>query len=50
MNHLIKLFADNRGRGCFKAEKSADEATVYVYDYITSDDYFGGVSAIVHSG
>ena len=46
MKHLIQLFADNRGRGYFKAEQSVEEATVYVYDYITSDDYFGGVSAI----
>jgi len=46
MKHLLKLLADNRGRGFVRAEKGADEATVYLYDAIVSDDYFGGVSAI----
>ncbi len=46
MKHLHKLLADNRGRGFVRAEKSADEATVYLYDAIVADDYFGGVSAI----
>jgi len=43
---LARLLASNRGRGLFKAEASGDEATVWLYDYITSDDYYGGVSAI----
>lgn len=46
MKHLIKLLADNRGVGFFKAEQTGDEATLYLYDTIVSDDYFGGVSAI----
>lgn len=46
MKHLLKLLADNRGRGFVRAEKGADEATVYLYDAIVSDDYWGGVSAI----
>lgn len=46
MKHLFKLLADNRGIGFFKAEQGADEATLYLYDTIVSDDYFGGVSAI----
>lgn len=45
MNPLLKLLADNRGRGLFRAETNGDEATLYVYDTIVSDDYFGGVSA-----
>lgn len=44
-NPLIKLLADNRGRGCFRAEASGDEATLYLYDAIVSDSYWGGVSA-----
>lgn len=44
-NPLIKLLADNRGRGCFRAEKAGDEATLYLYDAIVSDSYWGGVSA-----
>lgn len=46
MKHLLKLLADNRGRGFVRAENGADEATVYLYDAIVSDDYWGGVSAI----
>lgn len=45
MNHLLKLLADNRGRGQFRAEATGDEATIYIYDAIVSDDYWGGVSA-----
>lgn len=43
--NLQKLLIDNRGRGVFKAESSGDEATLYLYDVIVSDDYFGGVGA-----
>jgi len=42
---LLKLLNDNRGRGQFRAEKNGDEATIYLYDVIVSDDYWGGVSA-----
>lgn len=45
MNPLLKLLADNRGRGLFRAETNGDEATLYVYDAIVSDDFWGGVSA-----
>lgn len=43
---LLKLLADNRGKGLFRAESTGDEATIYLYDVITSDDFWGGVSAI----
>lgn len=47
MNGLMRLMAENRGRGFFRAEKSSDDdASVYLYDVIVSDDYFGGVSAM----
>lgn len=45
MKHLLKLLADNRGRGQFRAERTAEDATVYLYDAIVSDDILGGVSA-----
>lgn len=45
MNQLNKLLADNRGRGLFKAEANGNEATLYLYDVIVSDDYYGGVGA-----
>lgn len=46
-NGLMALIANNRGRGMFRAESTGqDEATVWLYDVIVSDDYFGGVSAI----
>lgn len=47
MTPHIKVLAMNKGRGSFKAEKSADEATVYLYDAIVSSadeaEWFGGV-------
>lgn len=43
---LLKLLADNRGKGLFKAESNGDEATVYLYDVIVIDDFWGGVSAL----
>jgi len=44
---LNKLLVDNRGKGLFRVENvSLDEATVYLYDIIVSDSFFGGVSAI----
>ena len=43
---LLKLLADNRGKGMFKAENNGDEATIYLYDVIVSDDFWGGVSAL----
>jgi ATP-dependent Clp protease protease subunit len=45
-NTLIKLLALNKGRGSFSVEAKAEEATIYLYDAIVSDNYFGGVSAI----
>lgn len=45
MKPLLKLLAENRGRGQFRAESHGDDATLYLYDVIVSDDYFGGVSA-----
>lgn len=43
--HLLKLLALNKGRGQFKTEQTGDEATLYLYDTIVSDDYWGGVGA-----
>jgi ATP-dependent Clp protease, protease subunit len=45
MKQLYQLLAQNRGAGFFKAEKKGDEATLYLYDVIVADDYWGGVSA-----
>lgn len=47
-NGLMALLANNRGRGFFRAEAASDtgEATLYLYDVIVSDDYWGGVSAL----
>lgn len=45
-NGLMALLAANRGRGMFRAEAKDNEATVWLYDAIVSDDYWGGVSAI----
>lgn len=45
MNKLMRLLADNRGVGVFKAEAVGNEATIYLYDAIVSDAYWGGVSA-----
>lgn len=45
MKPLLKLLADNRGLGQFRAESGKDEATLYLYDVIVSDDYLGGVGA-----
>lgn len=44
-NPLIALLIDNKGKGFFRAEASGDEATIYLYDVIVSDDYWGGISA-----
>lgn len=47
MHPLNKLLALNKGRGYFRADTSNGEsATLWLYDYITSDDAWGGVSAI----
>lgn len=46
-NPINRLLADNRGRGLFRVENSADETTIYLYDIIVSDSSWGGgVSAI----
>jgi len=47
MTPLIKLLALNKGKGFFKSEiVNTEEATLYVYDIIVSDNYFGGIAAI----
>lgn len=43
---LIKLLALNNRRGQFRAEKTSEAATVYLYDVIVSDSYWGGVDPI----
>ena len=48
MNPYLKLMVANKGRGQFKAEATAQEATVYVYDAIVNSDveaeWYGGVA------
>ncbi|OIO03161.1 MAG: peptidase S14 [Desulfovibrionaceae bacterium CG1_02_65_16] len=47
-NQLMRLLRDNaqaRARLPLKAEVSGDEATLYLYDVIVSDDYWGGIGA-----
>ena len=47
-NRLMQLLRDNakaEARKPIRAEVNGDEATVYLYDVIVSDDYWGGVSA-----
>jgi len=50
MKPLLKLLTENRGRGQFRAETGADEATVYLYDTIVSDAetaaWWGGVDPL----
>lgn len=47
MNPLLKLLALNQGKGFFKAEAAnAESATLYIYDVIVSDSYWGGIAAI----
>ncbi|PHQ63247.1 MAG: peptidase S14 [Sphingobium sp.] len=44
MNPLLKLLALNKGKGQpIRAESGNDEDTIYIYDVITSDDFWGGV-------
>ena len=46
-NGLFALLAANKGRGKFHAQATGDnEATIWLYDAIVSDDYWGGVSAL----
>lgn len=46
-NGLLALLAANRGRGQFRAEATGgEEATIWLYDVIVRDDYWGGVSAL----
>lgn len=46
-NGLFALLAANKGRGQFHAQATGqDEATIWLYDAIVRDDYFGGVSAL----
>ena len=46
MTPLLKLLALNKGRGFFRAEATAEEATIYVYDVIVSDAFWGGITAL----
>lgn len=45
---IRQLLLSNRGRGFFRAEAKQDEATLYLYDIIVSDDvtaeFWGGIS------
>jgi ATP-dependent Clp protease protease subunit len=46
MNPLLKLLALNKDKAQpIKAVTEGDEATIYVYDVIVSDEYWGGVAA-----
>lgn len=47
-NKFMQLLKDNaqaKARAPFRAEVKGGEATLYLYDVIVSDDYFGGVAA-----
>jgi ATP-dependent Clp protease protease subunit len=44
--HLIKLLSLNKGRGFLNVESNNDSATIFIYDIIVDDDFFGGVTAI----
>lgn len=48
MNQLQRLLIENRGKGLFRVDNlAADEATIYLYGAIVSDNYWGdGVAAI----
>ncbi len=43
---LLQLLAANRGKGFMRAEAAGESATLWLYDAIVQDDYWGGVSAI----
>jgi ATP-dependent Clp protease protease subunit len=45
-NRIKQLLENNKGRGQFRAETSGNEASIYLYDVIVSDDSWGGVSAL----
>jgi len=46
-NPLLTLLAKNKGLGQgIMSEHDGDSATIYVYDAIVSDDYWGGISAL----
>lgn len=46
MHPLLKLLATNKNKGQpIRADHDGDEATLYLYDAIVSDDFWGGVSA-----
>ena len=46
-NGLLALLAANKGRGEFRAEATGEnEATIWLYDAIVRDDYWGGISAL----
>jgi ATP-dependent Clp protease protease subunit len=46
-NGLMALLAANKGRGQFRVEATGEsEATIWLYDAIVRDDYWGGISAL----
>jgi ATP-dependent Clp protease protease subunit len=48
MNRLQRLLIDNRGKGLFRVDnKAADEATIYLYGAIVSDNYWGDAIAAI---
>ena len=47
-NRILQLLNDNRGRReglRVQAQAGASEVTVYLYDAIVTDDWWGGISA-----
>lgn len=47
-NKILQLLSDNRSAERFfnVVDSGDDEVTVYLYDYIVADDYWGGISAL----
>lgn len=45
MNPLLKLLTQNRGKGQPIKAEAGDNDTLYIYDAIVTDDYWGGISA-----
>jgi ATP-dependent Clp protease protease subunit len=45
--HLLNLLISNKGKGYFKADTSNPaEATIYLYDVIVSEDWWGGITPL----
>jgi hypothetical protein len=48
---LNKLFSDNSGKGVFIVDsESSGDATIWLYDMIVSDNFFGGGGRMTGSG